>query len=158
MLKRTQINKLDDYFIDLGKRQIKGVYFYRINGYNREIHEFIRKYFETARLSGVVIEGKLKNPDNNNLAYYNEIMGMDFQMSMNFITARLKKWLPRMNASQITNVAGAIYDTLEGLRKAGKNENMLKNAVEFAGNAEIILLCLPIIKDIITLSSEILEL
>ena len=128
MLKRTQINKLDDYFIDLGKRQIKGVYFYRINGYNREIHEFIRKYFETARLSGVVIEGKLKNPDNNNLAYYNEIMGMDFQMSMNFITARLKKWLPRMNASQITNVAGAIYDTLEGLRKAGKNENMLKNA------------------------------
>lgn len=40
----------------------------------------------------------------------------------------LKKWLPRMNDSQRENVAGSIYDTLMGLKRAGKNDNMLKNA------------------------------
>lgn len=128
MLRRTSIEKLDDYFIDLGKRKNKGIYFYRINGYNRQIHEFIQRYYETARLSGVIIEGKLQNPDTNNLAYYNEIMGNDFQMSMGFMMSSLKKWLPRMNDSQRENVAGSIYDTLMGLKRASKNDNMLKNA------------------------------
>lgn len=128
MLRRTSIEKLDDYFIDLGKRKNKGIYFYRINGYNRQIHEFIQRYYESARLSGVIIEGKLQNPDTNNLAYYNEIMGNDFQMSMGFMMSSLKKWLPRMNDSQRENVAGSIYDTLMGLKRAGKNDNMLKNA------------------------------
>lgn len=128
MLKQTKITTLEDYFIDLRKRKSKGVYFYRINGYSRQVHEFLQRYYEAARLNGVIIEGKLQNPDNNNLAYYNEIMGMNFQMSMGFISSSLKKWLPRMNDSQRENVAGAIYDTLMGLRNAGKNDNVLKNA------------------------------
>ena len=33
-----------------------------------------------------------------------------------------------MTDSQRENVSGAIYDTLMGLRQAGKNDNMLKNA------------------------------
>ena len=128
MLKRFEISKLDDYFIDLGKRRDKGVYFYRINGYNQLVHEFVQRYYESARLNGVIIEGKLQNPDNANLAYFNEIMGMNFQLSMDFINSSLKKWLPRMTDSQRENVSGAIYDTLMGLRRAGKNDNMLKNA------------------------------
>lgn len=128
MLKHVEISKLDDYFIDLGKRSTKGVYFYRINGYNQQIHAFIQLYYESARLNGAIIEGKLQNPDSNNLAYYNEIMGSGFQLSMGFIGASLKRWLPRMTAKQRENVAGAVYDTLLGLKKAGKNENMLKNA------------------------------
>lgn len=128
MLKRMEISRLDDYFIDLGKRRNKGVYFYRINGYSQQIHEFVQRYYESARLNGVVLEGKLQNPDNNNLSYYNEIMGMNFQMSLGFINSSLKKWLPRMTDSQRENVSGAIYDTLMGLRQTGKNDNMLKNA------------------------------
>ncbi len=128
MLKRVNLEKLDDYFIDLSKRRSKGVYFYRINGYNRQIHDFIQHYYEAARLSGVIIEGKLQNPDNNNLAYYNEIMGTRFQLDLGFISSSLKKWLPRMNESQRENVTRSIYDTLIGLKQAGKNENMLKNA------------------------------
>ena len=61
-------------------------------------------------------------------AYYNEIMGMDFQMSMDFIHVSLRKWLPRMNEFQRQNVAASIYDSLDSLRKAGKTENMLRNA------------------------------
>lgn len=128
MLKRIDMAQLDDYFIDLGNRREKGVYFYRINGYSRQVHEFIQKYYEVARLNGVIIEGKLQNPDNNNLSYYNEIMGMNFQLSIRFISSSLKKWLPRMTNSQRENVAGAIYDTLMKLKQAGKNDNMLKNA------------------------------
>ena len=49
-------------------------------------------------------------------------------MNPGFILTSLKKWLPRMNDSQRENVAGSIYDTLMGLKRAGKNDNMLKNA------------------------------
>ncbi len=128
MLKKTETENLNDYFIDLGKRKEKGVYFYRINGYNRQIHDFLYRYYEQARINGVIIEGKLQNPDNNNLAYYNEIMGSSFYAEESFIEKSLEKWLPRMAASQIKNVALSIYNTLMNLRKDGKNDNMLKNA------------------------------
>lgn len=128
MLKKTETENLNDYFIDLGKRKEKGVYFYRINGYNRQIHDFLYRYYEQARINGVIIEGKLQNPDNNNLAYYNEIMGSSFYAEESFIEKSLEKWLPRMAASQVKNVALSIYNTLMNLRKDGKNDNMLKNA------------------------------
>ena len=97
MLKQVKLNHLDDYFTGLGERGQRGVYFYRINGYNQQIHGFIRRYYEAARRSGVVIEGKLQNPDSRQLAYYEEIMGMDFRLDPGFLSARLKKWLPRMS-------------------------------------------------------------
>lgn len=128
MFEHHKINELNDFFINLGKRPGKAVYFYRINAYNDEIGQFIKKYYETARLAGVIIEGKVPNPNENNLSYYEEVMGMDFNMSVGFISSSLKKWLPRMNDYQRANVAASIYDTLDLLRKAGKNENMIKNA------------------------------
>lgn len=76
----------------------------------------------------MVIEGKIPNPDEGNLSYYNEIMGMDFQMNMGFILMSLRKWLPRMNEFQRQNVADSIYDSLDSMRRSGKTENMLKNA------------------------------
>lgn len=128
MLEHKKIRNLNDYFVDLNSRQSKGVYFYRINGYSEEIRDFIKKYYDAARRTGVVIEGKIPNPDGKNLAYYNEIMGMDFQMNPGFITTSLRKWLPRMNEFQRQNVADSIYDSLDSMRKSGKTDNMLKNA------------------------------
>lgn len=128
MLEHVKLCSLNDYFVPLGSRLNKGVYFYRFSGYSEEIEEFIKKYYDAARKSGVIIEGKIPNPDEKNLSYYGEIMGMDFQMSIGFITASLKTWLPRMNDSQRQNVATALYDSLDSMRKAGKTENMLKNA------------------------------
>ena len=128
MFEHRKIQGLNDFFMELDSRKEKGVYFYRINGFNEEIREFIGRYYEAARLSGVVIEGRIPNPDERNLSYYNEIMGMDFQMSMGFITSSLRKWLPRMNDFQRNQVAASLYDSLDSLRRAGKNENMLKNA------------------------------
>ncbi len=128
MLEHKKIRNLNDYFVELNNRQNKEVYFYRINGYSAEIGDFIKKYYDVARRTGVVIEGKIPNPDEKNLAYYSEIMGMDFQMNLGFITTSLKKWLPRMNDFQRQNVAASIYDSLDAMRKGGKTENMLKNA------------------------------
>lgn len=128
MLEHKKIRSLDDYFVDLNGRQSREVYFYRINGYTEKIGDFIKKYYDTARRAGVVIEGKIPNPDEKNLAYYSEIMGMDFQMDPSFISNGLKKWLPRMNDLQRQNVADSIYDSLDTMRRNGKTENMLKNA------------------------------
>nr|WP_027870907.1 YceG family protein [[Eubacterium] cellulosolvens] len=128
MLDHKRIESLDDYFKRLDERKEKAVYFYRINGYNELVDRFITDYYEAARKSGVIIEGRIPNPDEKNLAYYEEMMGMSFQMSVGFISSSLVKWLPRMNAYQRDTVATSIYDCLDSLRKAGKNENMLKNA------------------------------
>jgi hypothetical protein len=128
MLEHKKIQNLNDYFVELDKRPQKGVYFYRINSYSSEIGEFIKKYYDAARRTGVVIEGKIPNPDEKNLAFYNEMMGNDFQMSERFISSHLKKWLSRMNDFQRQNVAGSIYNSLYTMHKEGKTENMLKNA------------------------------
>lgn len=128
MFEHKTLQNLQDYFTDLNSRREKGVYFYRINNYNEEIKNFILKYYEEARKTGVVIEGKIPNPDEKNLEYYNEIMGMSFQMSVGFIGTSLKKWLPRMNDYQRQTVAMSVYDTLDEMRRTGKNDNMLKNA------------------------------
>lgn len=128
MLEHKKIQNLNDYFVELNKRPQKGVYFSRINSYSSEIGEFIKKYYDAARRTGVVIEGKIPNPDEKNLAFYNEMMGNDFQMSESFISSHLKKWLSRMNDFQRQNVAGSIYNSLYTMHKEGKTDNMLKNA------------------------------
>lgn len=128
ILERKKIQNLHDFFVELGKRNERGVYFYRINGVSDDVKKFLIEYCGAARKSGVVIEDKIGNPTESNLAYYNEIMGVDFQMNQGFISQSLKKWLPRMNAQQRENVAAAMYDTLMNLRQSGKTDNMLKNA------------------------------
>ena len=128
MLQHQKIHSLKDFFAELKDRPQKGVYFYRINGYNDAINEFLKEYYELARRTGVIIEGKIPNPDEKNLAYYNEIMGPNFQNNLEFVNASLKKWLPRMDEFQRQAVASAIFDSLDNLRKAGKTESMIKNS------------------------------
>lgn len=127
MLKHVELSSLDDYFMDVGKRRNRGVFFYRINGYNQQIRNFIRRYYNAAKIDGIIIEGNLHNPDSNNLAYYNEIVGTNFQMSNDYIRSSLEKWLPRMNAKPKEDLAEAIFDVLSELRRVGKNDNVLKN-------------------------------
>lgn len=122
-----KIMSLDGYFKSLSNRPNREVYFYRLSGYSEKINLFIRQYYEAARKNGIVIEGNIKNPTESNLTYYEEIMGMDFQMSVGFFFSSLNKWLPRMSQTQRNNVAVSIYDALDVMRREGKNQNMLKN-------------------------------
>ena len=71
MFEHKKITGLDDYFKELNARSDKGVYFYRICGFNEQVGEFIKKYYEAARTGGVIIEGRIPNPDNKNLEIHN---------------------------------------------------------------------------------------
>ncbi len=128
MLEHKKISNLNDFFTDLSLRKSKEVYFYRINGYSEELKVFLKRYYEVARRSGVVVEGKIMNPTEQNLSYYNEVMGINFQMNKNFIYTSLTKWLPRTNQLQRDNLANSMYTFLDNLKQTGKNENMLRNA------------------------------
>lgn len=128
MFELKTLQNLNAYFDPLSARGGHGVYFYRISCYNAEIDAFIRRYFQEARQTGIVVEGRIPNPDERNLAYYEEIMGSHFQMNLGFFADRLKKWLPRMGMPQGQQVATAMYDILDSMRREGKNENILKNA------------------------------
>ena len=128
MFEHRALKSLDDFFLKHDERRGDYVYFYRINGCNDEIMEFLLKYYEAAQKSGAVIEGKLENPDENDLAHYVDMMGSDFRLSVGFISFNLKKWLPRMDERGRENVAEAVCDTLLQMQKDGKGENILKNA------------------------------
>ena len=69
----------------MNERESAGVFFCRINGYTQEIGRFIRTYYAAAVKCGVIIQGRLRNPDEKNLAYYHEIMGPAFQLNTAFI-------------------------------------------------------------------------
>ena len=103
------------------------MYFYRISGCNPQIRKFIRTYYNAARQNGVVLEGGIANPTNQNLAYYQEQMGTSFQLSPGFLESSLKRWLPRMQDNQRQAVSTSVYRTLDDLRKNGKPESVLKN-------------------------------
>ncbi len=123
-----KMQDLNDFFKNMNERESAGVFFCRINGYTQEIGRFIRTYYAAAVKCGVIIQGRLRNPDEKNLAYYHEIMGPAFQLNTAFIVAALRKWLPRMNDYQRENVALSLYDALFLLQKEGKTEHMIKNA------------------------------
>lgn len=127
MFQQSALQKLDSYFAPLGERPGRCVYFYRFAGTSPEVTAFVRRYYEAARRSGVIIDGRIPNPDTNQLAYLSEMMGMDFRLDKAFLNQRLAKWLPRMSAAQREAVAAAIFATLEDMLRQGKNENMLRN-------------------------------
>ena len=124
---KIEIQSLNDFFVELNRRKIKIGFFYRINGFHEEIKEFLIKYYETARHTGVIIEGRIPNPGMKHLSYYEEIMGMDFRFDVAFFDLKLRKWLPRMRDNQRRIISEAIYDILWYLKNTGKNENILKN-------------------------------
>ena len=55
MFERRTLSSLNDYFIKYKDRREKGVYLYRINGYNDSVKDFLIKYYEEARRTGVVL-------------------------------------------------------------------------------------------------------
>ena len=127
MLLHQKIKGLDDFFKRLSERKPKGVYFYRINSYDEVILEFIRKYYQLAKREGAIIDTNIENPTAQNIAYFNEIIGDKYVHGPGFMAEALKKWLPRIRDYQRASIADGIYDTLEVLRRQGKNVDILKN-------------------------------
>ena len=127
MLLHQKIKGLEDFFKRQNERKPKGVYFYRINSYDETILEFIRKYYDLAKREGAIIDKNIENPTAENIAYFNEIIGDKYVHGPGFMAEALKKWLPRIKDYQRASIADGIYDTLEVLRRQGKNIDILKN-------------------------------
>lgn len=128
MFEHKKIRDLNDYFLQLDKRSQNGVFFYRICGYNDDIYNFILKYYEATRKNGVIIEGKIPNPDGKNLAFFAEMMGSSFKLDKFFIGQSLNRWLPRLNNNQCTILADSLYSALLSLKNLGKNEDIVRNS------------------------------
>lgn len=128
MFQLGRIEKLHDYFSVCSCRREQAVFFYRMAGYSGEIAAFLTQYDQAARTNGVVIEGRIPNPDPKQLDYLAEMMGSDFQLDAGFLTQKLTRWLPRLTGAQREAVVTAMTATLQDLQAHGKNENMLRNA------------------------------
>ena len=128
MFQLGRIEKLHDYFSVCSCRREQAVFFYRMAGYSGEVAAFLTQYDQAARTNGVVIEGRIPNPDPKQLDYLAEMMGSDFQLDAGFLTQKLTRWLPRLTGAQREAVVTAMTATLQDLQAHGKNENMLRNA------------------------------
>ena len=128
MFQLGRIEKLHDYFSACSRRREQAVFFYRVAGYSGEVAVFLTQYDQAARTNGVVIEGRIPNPDPKQLDYLAEMMGSDFQLDAGFLTQKLTRWLPRLTGAQREAVVTAMTVTLQDLQAHGKNENMLRNA------------------------------
>lgn len=128
MFQLGRIEKLHDYFSACSRRREQAVFFYRVAGYSGEVAAFLIQYDQAARTNGVVIEGRIPNPDPKQLDYLAEMMGSDFQLDAGFLTQKLTRWLPRLTGAQREAVVTAMTATLQDLQAHGKNENMLRNA------------------------------
>lgn len=128
MFQLGRIEKLHDYFSACSRRREQAVFFYRVAGYSGEVAAFLTQYDQAARTNGVVIEGRIPNPDPKQLDYLAEMMGNDFQLDAGFLTQKLTRWLPRLTGAQREAVVTAMTATLQDLQAHGKNENMLRNA------------------------------
>lgn len=128
MFQLGRIEKLHDYFSACSRRREQAVFFYRMAGYSGEVAAFLTQYDQAARTNGVVIEGRIPNPDPKQLDYLAEMMGSDFQLDAGFLTQKLTRWLPRLTGAQREAVVTAMMATLQDLQAHGKNENMLRNA------------------------------
>lgn len=94
MFQQAGTAQLNDYFRPLSERGGSRVFFCRIAGYGETVAAFLRRYYEAARRSGVIIDGRIPNPTPDNLSYFNEMMGVRFPDGPGFSLQRLKKWLP----------------------------------------------------------------
>ena len=128
MFQLGRIEKLHDYFSACSRRREQAVFFYRVAGYSGEVAAFLTQYDQAARTNGVVIEGRIPNPDPKQLDYLAEMMGSDFQLDAGFLTQKLTRLLPRLTGTQRETVVTAMTATLQDLQAHGKNENMLRNA------------------------------
>lgn len=128
MAKKNGILNLDEYFKKVSERERRRGFFARISAYNDDVRDFLPYYYDKARTDGIIINGVLQNPDQANIAYYNETMGAAFRTDKGFIESALAKWLPRISFKARTNLAGAMMRILTRLKTEGKNESVIKNA------------------------------
>lgn len=127
MLKKIKIKNIYDYLKQIDARDEKGVYFYKITFYNKEIETFLKSFLNKVKENGLYIKDGLKNPDLNDINYIIKIIGNDFKIQQSFFEEKLKKWLPQLSIKENKDFSYLMYNTLEKLKEEGKNIDILRN-------------------------------
>ena len=99
------LSNIEDYFQVQSKRTKKGVYFYRIIGYDEETLKFFRKYQTSAQRKGTYINQTIKNPDMEDIQYLSTIIRKEFELNENNIKQEVGIWLKFLSANQIKLVS-----------------------------------------------------
>ena len=63
MFQLAELTQLNDCFRPLSQRGGARAYFLRIAAYSGDVAEFLRRYYEAARRSGVIIDGRMVRCD-----------------------------------------------------------------------------------------------
>ena len=128
MFSRGKLSGWDAYFHSCSERGGEIYYFCRLDSYGHSAEEFLARYMGEVKTGGIYLKGKIPNPDERQLAFLEEIVGIAFVPDGNFILQTLKKWLPRLNERQLEAVTESMYQILVEMARSGKTENMQKNA------------------------------
>ena len=119
-------NSLEDILLGLDKRGGRA-YFYRISGYNEKIKNFVSQYSNAARTKGVIVAGKLSNPDEKQIDYLFNIVGSAFAFDKIIIGKAVGRWIPQLDNTKCVMLTSAIYNSLVRFKSLGKNDAMIKN-------------------------------
>ena len=89
MAQRGILNRFSDMMIGRKERPNQVVYFIRLSTFSREVDLVLVKCIDKARSKGALIDGRLPAPDVNQISYYQETMGDEFEFKPSFIESKL---------------------------------------------------------------------
>ncbi len=111
--------QLNNYFLPLTSRPEAKGYVCRLVGTNDYIEQFLFKYYKEANERGVVIQGRIPNPTDANLRFYREILGDEFELSLEHISSGLGIWLVKLQAAVKLSLAQSLFEVLTLAGNAG---------------------------------------
>ena len=127
MLERTTLNNLDDFALPLCRRAAPGAYMARVCAWSARVGEGAWRFHEMARQWGVIIEGRIPNPDDGQIGYMTQVLGTGFEPTAAFAEAALGRWMPRMSGANRRAFAEALARQYDELTRRGKPVGVLKN-------------------------------
>ena len=119
-----------EYFTGPEQRPAKTVFFTRLIGYDdeRELARFLKRYQSLAGQNGRFLKGPIPNPDEAQVEAFHRTVDSSYRYLPAEVTADIRKFLSGIDAARAAQLAEAVVEAIDGLRKAGKGDNILKNA------------------------------
>lgn len=127
MFERARISGFGDFERPLSRREPAGVYAARLCGWSEAAKAGLWRFHELARQRGVIVDGRLPNPDGGQLEHLRESLGDAFEPTAAFAERALERWMPRMDAPRRRDFAAALEVIYGELARQGKPVSVQKN-------------------------------
>ena len=127
MQERSTLTNFDDFALPLSRRTPAGAFMARVCAWSARVGEGVWRFHEMARQWGMIIEGRIPNPDDTQTGYMMQVLGADFEPTAAFAETALERWMPRMSAANRHAFAKALEQQYGELTRRGKPAGVLKN-------------------------------